>query len=89
LVIYVPKVSGLESKFLNDSRLKMGFKFSLNETIVETAILELGNNSYLIFMIFPKFTILNLFLGKIILGIKILIIKCMIYIIEIMEYYLK
>jgi hypothetical protein len=69
--------------------LKMGFKFSLNETIFETAILELGNNSYLIFMIFPKFTILNLFLGKIILGIKILIIKCMIYIIEIMEYYLK
>jgi hypothetical protein len=46
--------------------LKMGFKFSLNETIVETAILELGNNSYLIFMIFPKFTIYNLFLGKII-----------------------
>jgi hypothetical protein len=35
--------------------LKMGFKFSLNEIIVETAILELGNNSYLIFMIFPKF----------------------------------
>jgi hypothetical protein len=33
----------------------MGFKFSLNEIIVETAILELGNNSYLIFMIFPKF----------------------------------
>jgi hypothetical protein len=40
-------------------------------------------------MVFPKFTILNLFLGKIILGIKILIIKYMIYIIEIMEYYLK
>jgi hypothetical protein len=44
--------------------LKMGFKFYLNETIVETAILELGNNSYLIFKIFPKFTIYNLFLGK-------------------------
>jgi hypothetical protein len=42
----------------------MGFRFSLNEAIVEIAILELGNNSYSIFMIFPKFTILNLFLGK-------------------------
>jgi hypothetical protein len=43
---------------------EIGFRSSLNETIVEIAILELGNNSYLIFMIFPKFTILNLFLGK-------------------------
>jgi hypothetical protein len=39
-------------------------------------------------MIFPKFTILNLF-RKIILGFEILIVKYMIYIIEIMEYYLK
>jgi hypothetical protein len=54
---------------------KMGFRFSLNETIVEIVILELGNTSYSSFMIFPKFTILNLLLGKIILGIKILIIK--------------
>jgi hypothetical protein len=26
---------------------KMGFRFSLNETIVEIAILKLGNTSYL------------------------------------------
>jgi hypothetical protein len=43
---------------------KMGFRFSLNETIVEIVILELGNTSYSSFMIFPQFTILNLFLGK-------------------------
>jgi hypothetical protein len=42
----------------------MGFIFSLNETIVEIVILELGNTSYSIFMIFPNFTILNLWLGK-------------------------
>jgi hypothetical protein len=44
--------------------LKMGFRFSHNETIVEIAVLELGNTSYSSFMIFPQFTILNLFLGK-------------------------
>jgi hypothetical protein len=43
---------------------KMGFRFSLIETIVEIEILELGNNSYSILWFFPKFTILNLFLGK-------------------------
>jgi hypothetical protein len=49
----------------------MGFRFSLNETIVEIAILELGNNSFFKFMIFPNFVILNLFFGKIILGFEI------------------
>jgi hypothetical protein len=42
----------------------MGFRFSLNETIFEIAILELGNNSYSIFWFFPNFTILNLFFRK-------------------------
>jgi hypothetical protein len=37
-------------------------------------------------MIFLNFVILNLFLGKIILGLEILIVKYMIYIFEIMEY---
>jgi hypothetical protein len=64
----------------------MGFRFSLIETIVEIAILELGNNSYSILWFFPKFTILNLFLGKAILWFEILIVKCMVYIFEIMEY---
>jgi hypothetical protein len=32
----------------------MGFRFSLNETIVEIAILELGNNSYSILWFFPN-----------------------------------
>jgi hypothetical protein len=41
----------------------MGFRFSLNETIVEIAILELGNNSYSSLGFLPNFTILNLF-GK-------------------------
>jgi hypothetical protein len=49
---------------------KLGFRFSLNETIVEIAILELGKYFLFNFMGFPKFTILNWFLGKIILGIK-------------------
>jgi hypothetical protein len=43
---------------------EIGFRFSLNETIVEIVILELANTSYSSFMIFPQFTILNLFLGK-------------------------
>jgi hypothetical protein len=43
---------------------KMGFRFSHNETFVEIVILELGNTSYSSFMIFPQFTILNLFLEK-------------------------
>jgi hypothetical protein len=42
----------------------MGFRLSLNEAIVEMAILELGNTSYSILWFFPKFTTLNLFLGK-------------------------
>jgi hypothetical protein len=41
----------------------MGFKFSLNETIVEVAILELGNSSYSSLWFLPNFTNLNLF-GK-------------------------
>jgi hypothetical protein len=39
----------------------MGFRFSLNETIVEIAILKLGNTSYLGLWFLPNFTILNLF----------------------------
>jgi hypothetical protein len=39
----------------------MGFGFSLNETIVEVAILELGNNSYSSLWFLPYFTILNVF----------------------------
>jgi hypothetical protein len=54
---------------------EMVFRLSLYESTVQIVILELGNTSYSSFMIFPKFTILNLFLGKIILGIKILIVK--------------
>jgi hypothetical protein len=52
----------------------MGFRFYLNETVVGIAILELGNNSYSILWFFLnlQFTI---YLGKIILGVKILIIK--------------
>jgi hypothetical protein len=34
----------LNFKVIKD--FKMGFRFSLNEAIVEIAILELGNNSY-------------------------------------------
>jgi hypothetical protein len=41
----------------------MGFWLSLNETNVEIAILELGNNSYSSLWFLPNFTILNLF-GK-------------------------
>jgi hypothetical protein len=37
-------------------------------------------------MVFPKFTILNLFLGKVILGFEILMVKYMVYIFETMEY---
>jgi hypothetical protein len=36
----------VESKFKVIKDFKMGFRFSLNETVVEIAILELGNNSY-------------------------------------------
>jgi hypothetical protein len=32
----------------------MGFRFTLNEKIVEIAILELGNNSYSILWFFPN-----------------------------------
>jgi hypothetical protein len=39
----------------------MGFRFSLNETIVEVAILELGNNSYSSLWFLQNFTILNSF----------------------------
>jgi hypothetical protein len=42
----------------------MGFRFSLNEAIVEIAILELGNNSNSNLLFFLNSTILNLFLGK-------------------------
>jgi hypothetical protein len=38
----------------------MDFSFSLSETIVEIAILELGNNSYSSLCFLPNFTILNL-----------------------------
>jgi hypothetical protein len=46
----------------------MGFRFSLNETIVEMTILELRNDSYSILWFITNFTILNLFLflGKLI-----------------------
>jgi hypothetical protein len=37
-------------------------------------------------MIFPSFARLNLFLGKIILGLEILIVKYKFYIFEIMKY---
>jgi hypothetical protein len=50
----------------------MGFGFSLNETIVEIAILELGNNSYSI-LLFSQ--IYKFVFRKIILGLKIIIIK--------------
>jgi hypothetical protein len=33
---------------------EMGFGFSLNETIVKVAILELGNTSYSILWFFPN-----------------------------------
>jgi hypothetical protein len=33
---------------------EMGFRFSLNETIVEVAILELGNTSSSILWFFPN-----------------------------------
>jgi hypothetical protein len=65
----------------------MGFRLSLNETIVEIAILELENTSYSILWLFPNLQILNLFLGKKnILGFEILIVKYMFYIFRIMAY---
>jgi hypothetical protein len=42
----------------------MGFRLSLNETIVELSILELENTSYSILWFFPNLQFLNLFLGK-------------------------
>jgi hypothetical protein len=54
---------------------KIGFRFSPDETIVEIAKVELGNNYFSSLCFFLSFARLNLFLGKIILGFKILIIK--------------
>jgi hypothetical protein len=53
---------------------KMGFRFSLNETIVEITILELGNNSYS-FYDFSQIYNFKFIFREIILGIKIIKIK--------------
>jgi hypothetical protein len=62
---------------IND--FEMGFRFSLNESIVEIAILELGNNSYSIYD-FSQIYNLKFVFRKIILGFEILMVKYMVYI---------
>jgi hypothetical protein len=63
----------------------MGFRFSHHETTVEIEIVELGNTSYSSLW-FLQILLFYFYLGKIILGFEILIVKYMIYIFEIMEY---